>query len=60
MLQLSPEEVRKSPLFLIGTPEECAQELKRREREWELGETIFAARGADVLKRLATEVLPLL
>ena len=60
MLQLAPEEVRKSPLFLIGTPEECAKELKRREREWELGETIFAARGADVLKRLATEVLPLL
>jgi len=60
MLQLPPEETRKSPLFLIGTPEECAKELKRREREWELGETIFAARGADVLKRIATEVLPLL
>src|SRR6185312_11678384 len=58
MLQLPPEETRKSPLFLIGTPEECVKELKRREREWELAETIFAARAPDLLKRLATEVLP--
>lgn len=58
MLQLPPEEMRKSPLFLIGTPEECVHELKRRQREWELSETIFAARAPDLLKRLATEVMP--
>ena len=58
MLQLPPDEVLRSPLTLIGTPEECVAELKRRAREWEVTETIFAARGSDVLRRLADDVLP--
>jgi probable F420-dependent oxidoreductase len=58
MLQLPPDEVLRSPLALIGTPEECVAELKRRAREWEVTETIFAARDDDVLRRLADEVLP--
>jgi alkanesulfonate monooxygenase SsuD/methylene tetrahydromethanopterin reductase-like flavin-dependent oxidoreductase (luciferase family) len=58
MLQLPPEEVLRSPLTLIGTPEECIAELKRRAREWEVAETIFAARSEDVLRRLTDEVLP--
>jgi probable F420-dependent oxidoreductase len=58
MLGLPPDEVLRSPLSLIGTPEECVAELKRRARDWEVAETICAARGDDVLRRLADEVLP--
>ena len=58
MLGLPPDEVLRSPLTLIGTPEECIRELKRREREWGLAETVFSARGDDVVRRLADEVLP--
>ena len=58
MLGLPPEEVLRSPLSLIGTPDECIVELKRREREWNVAETIFSGRDEDVLGRLAKEVLP--
>jgi probable F420-dependent oxidoreductase len=58
MLGLPSEQALRSPLTLIGTPEECVAELRRREREWEVTETIFAARSEDVLRRLAEEVLP--
>ena len=58
MLRMAPEEVRRSPLYLIGTPEECVAELRRREREWGLAETVFSYRGGDVLRRLGEQVLP--
>jgi probable F420-dependent oxidoreductase len=58
MLGLAPGEVLRSPLTLIGTPEECIAELKRREREWSVAETIFSGRSEEVLRRLADEVLP--
>jgi probable F420-dependent oxidoreductase len=49
--------VLKSPLSLIGTPEECVLELKRRAREWEVRQFIFAAGGEKTMRRLAEEVL---
>ena len=58
MLGLGHEDVLRSPLSLIGTPDECIAELKRRAREWEIAETIFSARSRDVVRRLAREVLP--
>ena len=58
MLGLPPDEIVRSPLTLIGTPDECVRELKRREREWGIAETIVSARSDDVVRRLATEVLP--
>ncbi len=58
MLGLAPDEVLRTPLALIGTPEECVAELRRRAREWEIAETIFSGRSPDVIRRLAKEVLP--
>jgi probable F420-dependent oxidoreductase len=49
------EAVLRSPLVLIGTPEECVAELRRREREWGVTETIFSL-PSDV-RRLGEEVL---
>jgi probable F420-dependent oxidoreductase len=58
MLGLPVEEILRSPVTLIGTPAECAAELRRREREWGVVETIFSVRSDDVIRRLAAEVLP--
>jgi probable F420-dependent oxidoreductase len=58
MLGAPPEEVVRSPLSLIGTPEECVTELQRRAREWGIEETIFAVRSDDVLRRLGEQVVP--
>ena len=58
MLGQGPDAVLRSPLSLIGTPEECVAELQRRAREWDVTETIFAYRSDDVLRRLGEEVLP--
>jgi len=54
----SVEQVRRSPLFLLGTPEECVAELQRRGREWDLSEVVFSRPpDATTLRRLADEVL---
>jgi alkanesulfonate monooxygenase SsuD/methylene tetrahydromethanopterin reductase-like flavin-dependent oxidoreductase (luciferase family) len=58
MLGLSPDDVLRSPLSLIGTPEECVAELRRRGREWDVHETIFAYRNAETLRQLGEEILP--
>lgn len=58
MMGAPPDEVLRSPLTLIGTPDECIAELKRRAREWDIAETIFSARSLDVARRLAKEILP--
>jgi probable F420-dependent oxidoreductase len=58
MFNTTPEGMLRSPLALIGTPEECIAELARRQREWDVSQTIFAGRlGEKVLRRLAEEVL---
>jgi alkanesulfonate monooxygenase SsuD/methylene tetrahydromethanopterin reductase-like flavin-dependent oxidoreductase (luciferase family) len=57
MLGLSPDAVRRSPLFLGGTPDECIAELRRRKTEWGLAETIFHCEPS-VLRRLGEQVLP--
>lgn len=49
--------VLKSPLSLIGTPEECVAELKRRAKEWQVKLFIFALSGEETMRRLAEEVL---
>jgi probable F420-dependent oxidoreductase len=58
MFGVGPDELRRLPMFLIGTPEECAAELNRRAKEWDISEVIFSYPGADVLRRLGEEVLP--
>ena len=50
-----------SPLALIGTPEQCATELKRRVKEWGISQFIFStamfAADDKALRRLKEEIL---
>jgi probable F420-dependent oxidoreductase len=59
MVGVSPDDIRRSPIFLIGTSEECVTELQRRAREWELSEVVFSwSLGEAGMRKLAQEVLP--
>lgn len=58
MFNTTPEGLLHSPMALVGTPEQCIAELKRRGREWELSQVIFSFAGEDAMRRLAQEVLP--
>ncbi len=60
MFGVSPEEVLHSPMTLIGTPEQCIAELKRRAREWEVSQCIFTgpiASNEGELRRFHEQVL---
>jgi len=41
MFKQTAEELLVSPMILIGTPEECIAELKRRAKDWGTQQTIF-------------------
>ncbi|MGH7788054.1 MAG: LLM class flavin-dependent oxidoreductase [Candidatus Binatia bacterium] len=56
--RLPADAVGRSPLALIGTPEECAAELQRRKRDWDISQFIFSFSDEAVMRRLATEVFP--
>jgi probable F420-dependent oxidoreductase len=56
--RLPPETMCQAPLALIGTPDECIAELKRRIAAWELGQIVFSFNDEGTMKRLAEEVLP--
>ena len=59
-LHLPLDAVPCSPALLVGTPEECILELRRRGAEWESAEVIFTLSGlggAAGLRRLAEQVL---
>ncbi len=59
MMGVSPDDLRRSPIFLIGTPEECIAELKRRAREWELSEIVFSwSLGEAGMRKVAKEIMP--
>jgi probable F420-dependent oxidoreductase len=60
MFGISPEMVLQSPMSLIGTPEECIGELKRRAKNWGVEQFIFASiAGFDEaqIRRLHDEVI---
>ena len=57
MFHMAPDALLRAPLTLIGTPDECVAELRRRQRAWELAEVIFSFSGLDTLRRLGEEVL---
>jgi alkanesulfonate monooxygenase SsuD/methylene tetrahydromethanopterin reductase-like flavin-dependent oxidoreductase (luciferase family) len=57
-LGIAPEEVPRCALFLIGTPQQCVGELKRRAGEWNVGQFIFGTSDATLMRRLAAEVMP--
>jgi len=59
MFGVPPAAILGSPLFLIGTPDDCIAELRRRKRDWELSEVVVSGASApDVLERFGREILP--
>jgi probable F420-dependent oxidoreductase len=58
MFNVTAEAMLRSPMALIGTPEQCIAELQRRRREWDVSQVIFSFAGEDVMRRLAEQVLP--
>jgi probable F420-dependent oxidoreductase len=60
-LNLSPETLRESPIAMIGTPEQCATELRRRVNSWGVSQFIFGSfLGMDEkqIRLLREEVIP--
>jgi probable F420-dependent oxidoreductase len=59
MFGIAADQVLRMPLALIGTPDECVAELKRREREWGVSHYIVSGFGGPAYaERFAREVLP--
>jgi probable F420-dependent oxidoreductase len=59
MFGVPPAAILGSPLFLIGTPDDCITELRRRKRDWELSEIVLSGTSApDLLERFGREILP--
>jgi probable F420-dependent oxidoreductase len=58
MFSVTPDVLLRTPLVLIGTPEECVAELKRRQREWDVSQVIFSGGAEQQMERLAKEVMP--
>jgi probable F420-dependent oxidoreductase len=59
MFGVEGDEVRRMPLALIGTVEECIAELRRRQRDWGLSHYVLSARSApNFAERFAREILP--
>jgi len=60
MFQMSPDEVLVSPMVLIGTPEDCVKELKRRVQNWGVTQFMFSAFGGvdeKMMRRLKEQVI---
>ncbi len=60
MFQMSPDAVLTSPMVLIGTPDDCIKELKRRVQNWGVTQFMFSSLGAideKVVRRLKEEVI---
>jgi probable F420-dependent oxidoreductase len=58
MFGIPAHETPRSALFLIGTPQQCVEELNRRAAEWGVGQFLFLAGSPEITRRLAKEVLP--
>ena len=59
MFGVPADFILSSPLFLIGAAEDLVTELRRREREWGLGEAIIAGQYTlETLERFGREVMP--
>jgi probable F420-dependent oxidoreductase len=56
---LDADAMLRMPLALIGTPADCAAELRRREREWGVTHYVVSGfSGPDYAERFAREILP--
>jgi probable F420-dependent oxidoreductase len=60
MFGQTPDGILASPMTLIGTPEECIVELKRRAKDWGTSQVIFTgavAQDEKLMRKLHEEVL---
>jgi probable F420-dependent oxidoreductase len=56
---LEAEEVKRMPICLIGTVEQCAAELTRRRTAWGVSHYVISARASEELaERFIREVVP--
>ncbi|HYB98400.1 MAG TPA: LLM class flavin-dependent oxidoreductase [Candidatus Limnocylindrales bacterium] len=56
---LEAAEVRRMPITLIGTVEECVTELRRRKREWGVRHYVLSARASEgLMERFARQIAP--
>ena len=52
-------EVKKMPITLIGTPDECAAEMRRRKQEWGVGHYVISARSTPgMMETFAQRIAP--
>ena len=59
MFGVPPAAILASPLFLVGTPDDCIAELRRRQKAWDLSEVVLSGASApDLLERFGREILP--
>lgn len=57
MFGMPAEALRRSPIALIGTPEQCTEELVRRQKEWGVSQFIFMSGNHPIMQKLAEEVI---
>jgi len=61
MFGTTVEALSQSPLSLVGTPEECVAELRRRAKEWDVSQFIFSGAMArsdeQTIRQLKEQVL---
>lgn len=59
MLGMSAEQMMRMPMALVGTPEQCVAELRRREREWGTRHYIMSGFGGpELAERFVREIAP--
>ena len=56
--RMPAEVVGQTPLALVGTPEQCVAELKRRAKTWEVEQFVFSFSDEATMRRLAEDVVP--
>jgi probable F420-dependent oxidoreductase len=56
---VEPGEVKRMPICLVGTVEQCAEEMTRRRREWGVTHYVMSARASEEnAERFIKEVVP--
>jgi probable F420-dependent oxidoreductase len=57
MFQTTAEGILQSPMALIGTPDECVTELKRRRRDWDVDQVVFSNVPLETARNIAEKVV---
>ena len=60
MLGTTADAIVRTPMALIGTPNEMIAELRRRAAVWDVRETVFQCQDEGTVTRFAREVAPAL